>query len=307
MANSDTDNSAGDGQEERALRCLRITDFTFWSGSTSLAALSASFAGLPTVTVPETALVERDIDLLARQGLPIRIDANRWCQIYQVVPGFTLRLSKEEASAIWAWCVVRNGTAGSAKCEAPDKTIADAVVVLQEGLKIFHPGSEMMADGVTTWIESGRLDSEQPSRITLMSELLGEARLVYRRLRIVDLIDSRTALNISQLAAVLDVCQRTVHSDLTALRHVGIEITYGRDGSRYVRTGLNRYLAEHLNVWQAAALLVFFEAPEDAPDTPNRSPALRCAARKLVLSIRLGFAGQEQDLHALRRDYQSPT
>ncbi len=307
MANEGTDNSAGDGKDELALRCLRITDFTYWSGSVSLAELSASFTGLPGVTAAEITLLERDIDLLARQGLPIRIDADRCCRIHEVVPGFALRLTKEEASAVWAWCVVCHGTAGSAKSEIPDETIADAVAVLEKGLTIFHPSSEMMADGGITRIEAERLDSEQPPRTVSTSDLHGEARLVYRRLRIVDLIDSRTALNSSELAAALDVSPRTVHSDLTVLRQAGIEIPYGRYGRRYVRTGLNQYLAERLSVWQAAALSMFFEAPGDASDTPDRAPALRRAARKLVRGVRMGFTGREKGLHALQPGCQSPT
>ena len=306
MANKGTDNSAGDGKDEPAVRCLRITDLTYWSGSTSLAELSASFAELPAVTAAEIPLLERDIDLLARQGLPIRIDADGYCRIHEVVPGFALRLTKEEASAVWAWCVVRRGTAGSAKSEVPKETIANAVAVLEKGLKIFHPSSEMMPHGGIERIEPEPLDSEQPPRVVYTSDLHGEARLVYRRLRIVDLIDTRTALNSSELGAALDVCQRTVHGDLNVLRQAGIEISYGRDNHRYVRTGLNRYLAEHLDVWQAAALLMFFESPEDAQDMPDRAPALRRAVRKLVRSIRLGFAGREKDLHVFQPGYQSP-
>jgi len=307
MSNEGTDNSAGDGQDERTLRCLRITDFTYWNGATSLGELSASFSELPAVTAAKTTLLERDIDLLARQGLPIRIDADRYCRIHEVVPGFALRLTKAEASAIWAWCVVRHGIARSVKFDLPDETIADAVAVLEKGLKIFHPSSEMMVDGAIQRIVSAGLDSEQPPRMFSLVDLHGEARLVYRRLRIVDLIDGRTALNSSQLAAALDVSQRTVHGDLTVLRQAGIEISYGRDSNRYVRAGLNQYLTKRLSVWQAAALLMFFEAPGDGPDTPNRGPALRRAARKLGRGIGLGFAGREKDLHAPHSGYQSPT
>ncbi len=261
---------------------------------------------MPGVTAAQITLLERDIDLLARLGLPIRIDADGCCRIDEVVPGFALRLTREEASAVWAWCVVRRGAAGSAKSEVPKETIAGAVAVLEEGLKIFHPSSEMMAHGGITRTGSERLDSEQPPLTVSTSDLHGEARLVYRRLRIVDLIDSRTVLNSSELAAVLDVCQRTVHADLNALRQAGIEISYARNNNRYVRAGLNQYLAEHLDVWQAAALLMFFEAPEDAPNMPDRAPALQRAVRKLVRSIRLGFAGRENDLHALQSSHESP-
>jgi DNA-binding transcriptional ArsR family regulator len=145
---------------------------------------------------------------------------------------------------------------------------------------------------------SGEPEAAQPLKVLSTSKLRGEAQLVHRRLTIVDLIDSHKARGVEELAAALDVSHRTVHSDLTVLRHAVTNVRYCRDCREYAVMGLNRYLCEHLSLPMAEALWAFFQPSEDARDV-GASPALQQASRKLACGIRLILArrGEESAIH----------
>lgn len=298
MSSAKRNDLVGTGHDEQALRCLKITDYTYWAGTASLAKLSALLAELGTVTNTRPATLKGDIALLARHGLPIQLAADGRCRIHAGVPGFALRLTRDEASTVWAWCVAGNRMDVAATCKVPDATIADAIAVLEAALKAFHAGSEVIAESNSAAMQSGRLHAAQPLKDLRPSDLHGEARLVYRRLRIVDLIESRRARDVSQLAAALDVSHRTIHNDLALLRQAGLEVWYRRDRHAYVMKGMNRYLFDHLTAPMAEALLTFFQVSEAAPETGIPAPALWRASRKLTRSIRLILAGQRKALEA---------
>ncbi len=105
-------------------------------------------------------------------------------------------------------------------------------------------------------------------------------------------------MDVSQLAAALDVCHRTIHNDLALLRQAGLEVWYRRDRNAYVMKGMNRHLFDHLTPPMAEALLTFFQVSEVAPETGIPAPALWRASRKLTRSIRLILAGQREALEA---------
>jgi predicted DNA-binding transcriptional regulator YafY len=278
-------------------------EHVYWSGSTSLQKLSATLAGLPGISDTSATVVEQDIALLRRHGLPMSVDeAGRW-RIDAVIPGFALRLTKAEASIVWAWCVARRSSDRPvAPCVSPGQLSA-AVATLLSGLRQFHVGSEVMnaADGTTTRPEV--VAAGEPERRLQASELIGGARLVYRRLRIVDLIEGRKAVNTSQLAAVLDVSQRTVHDDLNVLRCSGLEIRFCRRCQEFQTKGLNSYLAGRLTLPTAAALLVLFTSTDGPHRSPHGAVAFGVASEKLAKSIRLIFARQAEDLQELAVSY----
>ena len=294
MTCSERNDLAGAGRDGQAVRCLKITEFTYWNGSASLPELAASLAGLRPAVDVMPATLERDIALLARHGLPIEIAADGRRRIHGVVPGFALRLRRDEASAVWACCVARNLADVASKFKVSDATMADGVAVLEAALKRFHPGSEVIPESSSVLMASGEPQVAQPLNVLRTSKLCGEARLVHRRLRIVDLIESRKARGVEQLAAVLDVSHRTVHSDLTVLRHAGVDTRYCRDCREYAVMGLNRYLCGHLSLPMAEALWVCFQTPEDARDV-GASPALQQASRKLACGIGLVLARRGEE------------
>lgn len=298
MTSPERNDLEGAGRDEQAVRCLKITEFTYWSGSASLTELAASLARLRPAVDVTPATLERDVTLLARHGLPIEIAADGRCRIHGVVPGFALRLRRDEASAVWACCVARNLADVASKCKVSDATLADAVAVLEAALKRFHPGSEVIAESSSVLMASGEPQAAQPLKVLRATKLHSEARLVHRRLRTVDLIESCKARGVEQLAAVLDVSHRTVHGDLTVLRHAGVDTRYCRDCREYAVMGLNRYLCEHLSLPMAEALWAFFQTPEDVRDV-GASPALQQASRKLACGIRLILArrGEESAIH----------
>jgi hypothetical protein len=175
--------------------------------------------------------------------------------------------------------------------------------MLLSGLRRFHNGSEVMnaADGTASRAEVSR--AVEPARRVQASELIGEARLLHRRLRIFDLIEGRKALNTRQLAAVLDLSQRTVHDDLNVLRCSGLGIKFCRRCQEFQTEGLNSHLAGRLTLPMAAALLVLF-TPADGPHSSSHGAvAFSVGSEKLAKSIRLIFARQAEDLQELAASY----
>ena len=282
---------------------MKIVQHVYWSGSTSLQELSAALAGLPGRIDTSATVVEQDIALLRRHGLPMGVDeAGRW-RIDAVIPGFALRLTMAEASLVWAWCVARRSSDRPVAPCVPPGELSAAVATLLSGLRQFHKGSEVMnaADGTASRPEV--VAAGEPERRVQASELIGEARLVYRRLRIFDLIEGRKALNTSQLAAVLDLSQRTVQDDLNVLRCSGLGIKFCRRWQEFETRGLNSYLADRLTLPTAAALLVLFTPTDEPHSSPHGAVAFGVASEKLAKSIRLIFARQAEDLQELAASY----
>lgn len=283
--------------EERSVRCLKIADFVYWHGSASPAELSAALSGLRTAIDTTRSVVERDLGLLTRHRLPIRVTPDGRYRIQGALPGFSLRLTKREASALWAWCLTHSHVAGEPRLS--DTTIADAVIVLQSGLRRFHPGSEVIASTEESGPEFEGMQPAERLEVMPASDFRGEARLVHRRLHLVDLVEKRIARNVGELAAVMDVSQRTIHTDLTVLRGAGPDIRYARDRHEYVAEGLNQYLSDHLTVPMAAALLVFLEPLEDGKTGAGPSLAFRSASRKVAEGIRITFRAEQEALQML--------
>ena len=290
--------------DERRIRCLKIAEHVYWSGSASVEELSATLAELAGVTDSTAGSVEEDIGLLSTQGLPICIGEGGNWRIEAVIPGFALRLTKAQASAVWGMCVASGELGEGLGQGASSATLSEGVATLLSGLKRFHKGSEVMTAVVsaTSGVECPyRGEREEKLRA---SKLIGEARLVYRRLRIVDLVEGRTARNTEQLAAGLNVSHRTIHDDLSVLRCAGFEIGYSRRRQEYRAAGLNEYLGDKLSVSTAAALLVLWGA-SDASDAATRPPcAFEVASQKLSRSIRRLFAGQAEDLEKMAASYR---
>ncbi|UCE61708.1 MAG: HTH domain-containing protein [Phycisphaerales bacterium] len=281
---------------EQQVRCLKIVDSTYWLGSASLEELSALVAELSGITDASVSTVKRDIALLQRQGLPISVDGNERWRIDAEIPGFALRLTKAEASIVWAWCVACRSSGRPVAPYASSAALSTAVGTLLSGLRRFHGGSEVMnaASDVSTPPETS--PSGEPKRRLEASKLMGEARLVYRRLRIFDLIESQKALNTIQIAAVLDVSRRTVHDDLSALRCSGLKIKFCRRSHEFRTEGLSSYLADRLTLAMAGALLVLFKSP-NAPDSSTHGVVpFRVTSEKLAKSIRLMFMRRSEDL-----------
>ncbi len=292
-------------EDQRRIRCLKIVEHVYWSGTTSLQELSATLAELSGITETSVDVVEQDIAVLRHDGLPMSPDeAGRW-RIDAVIPGAALRLTKAQASIVWAWCVTCRSSDQPVEGQVPPAVLSEAVAALQEGLRRFHKGSEVMnaaSDATARPIISPAGGPEQ--RLQAFG-LVGEARLVNRRLRILDLIEGRKALNTSRLVALLDVSQRTVHGDLNVLRYAGLKIRFCRRCHEFQTEGLNSYLAGHLTLPMAAALLALFE-PTDARDGKiGGAVPFSLASKKLARSIRLIFARQAADLQDLVASYRA--
>lgn len=292
-------------EDVRRTRCLKIVEHVYWSGSASSGELSVTLGGLSGTTDTSVHVIDRDIGELRRNGLPMSVDgAGRW-RIDAMIPGFALRLTKAQASVLWAGCVA---------CRSSDRLVAPrvcaaelsaAVAILLSGLRQFHRGSEVLgaADGATVGPEVSR--GGEPERRIQARELTGEARLVHRRLRILDLIEGRRALNTGQLAAMLDISQRTVHDDLDALRRAGLELKFCRRSKEFQTKGLNSYLAGRLTLPTAAGLLTLFTPTDALHKNTDDAIVFNVASEKLTMGIRLQFARQADDLQELVKNFQA--
>lgn len=299
MAAGELDTPPNPIKAERPHRCLKICEFTYWNGSASLQEISEILLKLSTLTEVGATVIEDDIRQLARHGLPIPSGSDGRWRIDGLLPGFALRLRRHEASALWAWCVACAPTTSNSMIQAPNPELEAAILVLEDGLTKFHPGSQVL-----TGIDSNIVLRELQDSQTLVPpvracDIHGEARLVHRRLRIVDLVESRTALDADKLAAALDVSCRTIHNDLTILKDVGIEAHYGRRNQEYFIVGLNQYLADHLSWEMAGAIIKFFEEPSATGQGDVHASQLRSASRKLTQGIRLMFGQQGRDSEEL--------
>lgn len=268
----------------------------------SLQEVSAKLEGLSGITNTSADVIDQDIALLRHDGMSMSIDETRRWRVDAAIPGFALRLTKAEASMVWAWSVAYASSDRPVAAGVSPAALGAAVRTLQAGLRRFHPGSEVMraVDGTTPRpdIVTG---CEREHRLQA-SELTGEARLVYRRLSVVDLIESRKALNTSQLAAALYVSRRTVHDDLNVLRGSGLAIRFCRRGQEFHAQGLNAFLARHLTLPVAAALLVLLKPAVERHDDDDADPS-NVASEKLAKSIQLIFARQAADLQELVASY----
>lgn len=292
-------------EDQRRIRCMKIVDHLGWNGLTTIEDLSAALSGLSGVTDASSELVAQDIALLQHDGLPIvRDSADRW-RIDAVMPGFGLRLRRAEASVVWARCVAPSGFDDPSVPCIFSRELSAAITTLLSGLRRFQAGSEVMQDSVGGGSRFQLPFVTEPAKPLQVSRLIGEARLVYRRMRIVDLIESRKALNTGQLAAGLGVSQRTVHDDLNVLRHCGVGIEFRRYSNEYQIVGLNSYLTEHLTLPMAAALLVLFDPSHARHDIVADAFASGMGPKKMVESIRLIFASQAEDLQDLATSFRA--
>lgn len=292
-------------EDQRRVRCTKIVDHLGWNGPTTIEDLSAALSGLSSITDASSELLAQDIALLQHDGLPIvRDSAHRW-RIDAAMPGFGLRLTRAEASVVWARCVARGGPVGPSEPSVFVRELSAAVTTLLSGLRRFQSGSEVMQDSAGG---GSRLQSPyvtEPAKPLPVSRLIGEARLVYRRMRIVDLIESRNALNTGQLATALGVSQRTVHENLNLLRQCGVGIKFRRRCHEYQIVGLNSYLADHLTLPMAAAVLVLFDPSNARHDiVPDALPS-SMGPKKMIESIRLIFASQAVDLQDLAASFRA--
>lgn len=292
-------------EDQRRIRCMKTVDHLGWNGSTTIEELCAALSGLSSLADPSSELVAQDIALLQHEGLPIvRDTADRW-RIDATMPGFRLRLQRAEASAVWARCFAHSGLDGPSEPRIFSRELLAAVATLLSGLRMFQAGSEVMQDSVAGGSRLPLRFVTEPAKPLQVSRLIGEARLVYRRMRIVDLIESRNALDTGQIAAVLSMSHRTVHDDLNVLRHCGVGITFRRYCNQYQIAGLNSYLADHLTLPMAAALLVLFEPSNARHDFVADALPSSMGPKKLIESIRLIFASQAADLQELATNFRT--
>lgn len=282
--------------EARRIRCIKIVKDVYWNGSASAQELCATLSGLPGITDTDASTVEQDLVQLQRQGLPISVsESGRW-RIDATIPGFDLRLTKAEASVVWAWCIARGSSDLPLPAGSSSEEQSVAVSTLLSGLRQFHKGSEVMSTGTDNTTRTGVSNARAPVRRVQASELIGEARLVFRRLRIVDLIEDRKALNTTQLAAALDVSQRTAHDDLNFLRCSGFDIRFQRRFHEFRIEGLNSFLADHLTSPMAFALLDLLEPPNSSKRSKDRAATPRVALKKLQESIRVLVTRMTEDV-----------
>lgn len=290
--------TSGADETERPIRCLRMVERTYWSGSISLAALSTSLATLPTAVRALPALLTEDIARLARHGLPITLCRERRCRVHALIPGFAIELTRAEASAVWAWCIVHGSVREDGGSDGASQN-AEAVAVLRVALVQFHPGSGALLESDDPWSDIYGHGSTEPPPIVNASDLRSEARLVYRQLQIVDLVETRAAIDIPGLADELGVSERTTHGDLNTLRLAGIKLAFGRVRHEYVVERLVAHLSRRLTVPMAAALVKFLRVPAASDTTKSHFPQLRGACQKLIRGIFLSFAQQREELESL--------
>jgi hypothetical protein len=91
-------------EHDRFIRCLKIVEHTYWSGSASVRELAKAVGRLLIATSGTVSTVRRDVARLQSQGLPIVLDPAGNCRVDAVLPGFALRLTKAEGSAVLTWC-----------------------------------------------------------------------------------------------------------------------------------------------------------------------------------------------------------
>lgn len=284
--------------KKRRVRCLKIVEHTYWNGSISLSKLADAVSELPCIQRAECDVVLADIVLLRRQGFPIELCQGRRCSIRGAIPGFSLRLTRAQASVLLACCASYRDADTPRVREASGSVMTDAIQSLEEGLRRFHPGSER----IPVARAGGRMaESSDDSTIDSGASLSREARLVHRCLCVLDTVERRDVRTVDQLATALNLSDRTLHNDLGMLREAGFDIIYDRRRREYHAFGLTQYLSHTLTAPAAAALLEFFKGQTDT--TSNRTHPLHGAVSKLVESIRLVFSDDEAEPRAaLARD-----
>lgn len=292
-------------EDQRRVRCMKIVDHLGWNGPTTIEDLSASLSGLSSITAASGELIAQDLAQLQHDGLPIVRDcADRW-RIDAEMPGFGQRLTRAESSVVWARCVARGGPVDPSEPSVFFRELSAGVTTLLSGLRTYQPGSDVIQNLGSGGSQLRLPFVPKPAEPLEVSRLIGETRLAYRRMRIVDFIQSKIALNTSQLAAALGVSQRTVHEDLNVLRHCGMGIKFRRHRNEYQIVGLNSYLAEHLALPMAAALLVLFDPSNARHDILADALPSSMGPKKMIESIRLIFASQAADLKELATSFRA--
>jgi hypothetical protein len=162
---------------DRFIRCLKIVEHTYWSGSASVRELAKSVGRLLIATSGTVSTVRRDVARLQSQGLPIVLDPAGVCRVDAVLPGFALRLTKAEGAAILTWCF-RLGRASMSAL--PWETASEAVVPLVTGLQ-----RARVTGGETVTVEAGPAlpgpaKTEAAPNPLSVSELRGESRVRVR-------------------------------------------------------------------------------------------------------------------------------
>jgi predicted DNA-binding transcriptional regulator YafY len=274
---------------DRFIRCLKIVEHTYWSGSASVRELAKSVGRLLIATSGTVSTVRRDVARLQIQGLPIVLDPAGNCRVDAVLPGFALRLTKAEGSAVLTWCFRLGRASVSA---LPWETASEAVVPLITGLQRARVtgGDTMTVEAGPTLPGLGRAEAT-PNPLSVWT-LRGEARVVARCLHIYDLVADRAARNIAELSAILDVSPRTVKYDLRIMRAAGLGVTFSRRRQEFRPDDLNGGFTRDLTRPKAAALLFLLTLVRETD--AGVDPVLRHGADKLIRALHAAF-GMELD------------
>lgn len=284
-----------DRADDQSVRCLQLVDHTYRNGVASLGELAA-LAG----TDPAT--IAADVALLKRGGLRIDIDKAGRCRIVQPVPGFALRLTRNEAAVAWAKCRYCTGCSLSAVRRVPTETVRAACALLEAGLRKHHPDSEGQHHLSPICLDVSARPFPVRNDEQVSTGLSGEAARVFKRLRIFDLVESGKAHNRDELTAVLGISERTAGHDLRVMRRARLQIAFRRDLRSYEVTGLHAHLAESLTASGgtslAAAIMLLFQATGGPDSGSEVGPWCKSTCRKIRRSIRLIFKDRENELDA---------
>lgn len=280
------------GHDRRAVRCLRIIHCLYSRGSTSLADLAR-------LTAASGDLIRHDVSLMNRGGLKIMVGEYSECAIGQLLPGFALRLTEQEAAMVWLrlW----NCSVGSAFPDnsVPLTVVTDAIALLEAGLRKYHAEGESLARQPTKMLKQRHGEGVEGFASFASPNLSGEAKRIWRRLRILDLVESGNARHREQLVAVLSESDRTVGNDLAAIRRAGLGIAYHRGERTYWVDSLHTFLHNKLLLSGksacARALFTLFDTERNESTSHSLN---RIAFQKIINSLRLIFRGRESVLGA---------
>jgi len=275
--------------EKQAIRCLKIVDYIYLNGSSSLSQLCGYIGKLTVASGLDSEIVERDIEQLMRCGLPIILDDDGIYHIQAQIPGFEMRLTSIEWSLIKSWAVTYLQSEIFAKCTVSKDVMMQAITVLDAGLHKFYPDTKGISKMELTPKELETLTSARSVGVLRSSDVTGITRLTLRRLHLVDFIQTRAAIDINQLMTILDTSERTVHYDLHVLRCASIEIKFFRHSQEYVIDDLNRYLCLNTTSSHMEVLKSLLQPLSNAYKNNSEPTILQCASYKLLSYIQLHF------------------
>lgn len=286
--------------KEQSVRYLAIVEQTYWRGSASLSELSASLSARTTVPDHGPATLRADIELLAHQGFPIAVGVDGRARICGRIPGFALRLTQSEARVLWACCVAAIDAPTSLLRPTDATSLPAAIAVIQEGLRACHfrDGNMPRFDVAPVCaVPRGTKESTTPLRTEVLT---GEARRVFRWLRILDLVESRKVRTAVDLGAALERSERSVHNDLSVLRAAGIQVRFDRRANAYRAAGFNEHLEIRLTLPMAASLLRLFGSSSiSCRSCVFWTDGFGVAMSKMSKNLRLVFEGEIKELNAM--------